>query len=153
MYKLREELLHPGFGSDTMLELIVAQLGLELSRHILGIGEEFVTGGLAPWRLRLIDEMLENDPANATSLKMAGLCNLSLRQLARAFRQSRGYSLGTFIATRRLDKAKHLLASGSAVKQAAHAAGFTSSSSFSFAFRKMTGETPREFKQGLKRRD
>jgi AraC family transcriptional regulator len=74
-----------------------------------------------------------------------------VRQLTRGFRASRGCSIGDYIASRRLDHAKQLLATGQSVKAIAYSLGFASPSSFCFAFRRATGQTPREFRNGLTR--
>jgi AraC family transcriptional regulator len=149
MVHLGNELRNPGFGGEAMVELIVAQLGLELSRFLLSFDDDLAMGGLAPWRLRMIDDYLAEDPAAATLSRLADLCNLSVRHLARAFRVSRGRSLGDYIADRRIDRARRMLAGGKSVKEAAFAAGFTAPTNFAAAFRRSTGETPREFQQRI----
>jgi AraC family transcriptional regulator len=110
-----------------------------------------VTGGLAAWRLRLIDERLREIRAAPTLEELAKLCNLSVRQLTRGFRASRGRSIGEHVAQCRIENAKRLLATDESVKAIAYSLGFSSPSSFSFAFRRATGETPREFRQRLVR--
>ena len=147
MVRLGNELRNPGFGGDAMVELMVAQLGLELSRFLLSFDDEVAVGGLPPWRLHLIDDRLAEDPGSATLAGLADLCNLSVRHLARAFRVTRGHSLGDYIADQRLSLARGMLASGKSVKETAYAAGFTAPTNFAAAFRRSTGETPREFRQ------
>src|SRR5262245_25999271 len=58
LLRLTEELRHPGFASQMLVELVALQLAIELGRYCTAIAEGSVTGGLAPWRLRLIDERL-----------------------------------------------------------------------------------------------
>lgn len=149
LLRLAEELRSPGFASETMVELITAQVVLELSRYCVTIKERGATGGLAPWRLRLIDERLRETCKPATLTELAALCKISVRQLTRAFRTSRGISIGDHVAQCRIDNAKRLLARDESVKAVAHSLGFASTSSFSFAFRRATGQTPREFQARL----
>jgi AraC family transcriptional regulator len=78
---------------------------------------------------------------------------LSVRQLTRGFRASRGRSIGDYVAQSRIDHAKRLLATKQSVKAISYSLGFASPSSFSFAFRRATGETPREFRQRAQRCD
>jgi AraC family transcriptional regulator len=146
LLRLAEEMRHPGFGSDVLVELIAAQLAVELGRYFDRFGEIPPAGELAPWRLRLIDERLRDIPTAPTLDELALLCGLSVRQLTRRFRASQGCSIGQYIANSRIDHATRLLASGQSIKTIAHALDFSSASGFCFAFRRATGMTPGEFR-------
>jgi AraC family transcriptional regulator len=132
-----------------LVELIAGQLAIELARYCMAIAEGPVTGGLAPWRLRLIDERMREVHKAPTLTELADLCGLSVRQLTRAFRISRGSSIRQYVALSQVEHAKRLLTSEESVKAIAHSLGFSSSSKFAFAFRRATGETPREFRQHI----
>jgi len=147
MLRLAEETREPGFASEALVELIVGQLVIELGRYCAKVTEGSACGGLSPWRLRLIEERLREVSAAPTLSELAEICNLSVRQLTRGFRASRGRSIGDHIAQCRIDNAKRLLSADQSVKAIAYSLGFASPSSFSFAFRRATGETPREFRQ------
>jgi AraC family transcriptional regulator len=71
---------------------------------------------------------------------------MSVRQLTRGFRASRGCSIGDYINQSRIDTAKRLLGGEDSVKAIARAMGFASASSFSYAFRRGAGVTPRQFR-------
>jgi AraC family transcriptional regulator len=144
LLRLAEEARNPGFASAMMVELIGAQLALEFARYCRSISERTLSGGLASWRLRLVDERLAEVSAAPTLTELAALCQLSVRQLTRGFRASRGCSIGDYVANSRVDHAK-------AVKAVAYSLGFASPSGFCFAFRRATGETPRQFQQRLLR--
>jgi AraC family transcriptional regulator len=143
--RLGEELRNPGFAGATLIEMMAGQAGIELARHLTGIQEPPTTGGLSAANLRLIDERLAQDgvPPNLTDL--AGLCGLSVRHLTRAFRASRRCSIGSYIAECRIERAKQLLASGMSVKRVAYTMGFSSPAALSTAFRRATGERPRDY--------
>jgi AraC family transcriptional regulator len=145
LLRLAHETRYPGFATETMTELIAGQLTIELGRYFRHLSDIPVSGGLAPWRLRIIDEYLREMPATPTLSELANLCKLSVRQLTRGFRTSRGCSIGDYLASNRINHAKTLLSSGQSVKEVAYALGFSSPSSFCFAFRRATGVTPREF--------
>lgn len=145
LLRLAHETRYPGFASEMLVELIASQLAIELGRYFVRLNDIPVSGGLAPWRLRLIDEFLREARATPTLSELAALCKLSVRQLTRGFRTSRGCSIGDYVANNRISHAKGLLASGQSVKEVAYALGFSSPSSFCFAFRRATGVTPREF--------
>jgi AraC family transcriptional regulator len=152
--RLKEETCAPGFASEAMAELIIGQLAIELKRYYTSLNGDDApaTGGLASWRLRLIDERLMAPGAAPALTELAQLCNLSVRQLTRAFRASRGCSIGLYIAQRRIDKAKQLLAHGQSVKAIAYSLGFASPEAFGYAFRRATGETPGMYRRLHNRR-
>jgi AraC family transcriptional regulator len=133
------------------VELIIGQIGIELARYCRTIVERPAAGGLAPWRLRLIEERFVEERDAPTLSELAGLCGVSVRQLTRGFRVSRGCSIGEYIAERRIARAKHSLLGGETIKAIAYSLGFATPSSFCYAFRKATGETPRQFTQKMTR--
>jgi AraC family transcriptional regulator len=147
LLRMAEELRNPGFASEMLVELVAAQLVIELGRYCTTIADSPASGGLAPWRLRLIDERLREVREAPTLGELAALCNLSVRQLTRGFRASRACSIGDHVAFSRLDNAKQLLTTEQSVKAIAYSLGFASPSSFCFAFRRATGETPRQYRQ------
>jgi len=147
LLRMAEELRHPGFASEALVELMVAQLAIELSRYCATVRERPGEGGLAAWRLKRIDERLRDAGEAPTLAELASLCGLSVRQLTRGFRASRGRSIGEHIASSRIDLARQMLAGEQSVKAVAYSLGFASPSSFCFAFRRATGHTPREYRQ------
>jgi AraC family transcriptional regulator len=144
--QLGREVRQPGFASDVMIEGVTLQIAATLARQLRALDSDAGRGGLAPWRLRAIDEQLAKTDKTPTLVDLAQACQLSVRQLSRAFRASRGVTLGEYVAERRLDVAKRLLAQGRSVQSVAAAVGFSSPSSFSFAFRRATAMTPNEFR-------
>src|SRR3546814_11762137 len=105
---LAQETRHPGFASKVLVELLVAQLGIELARYCERINDVQSGGGLSSWRLRLIDERLHEVRDAPTLTELAELCTLSVRQLTRGFRASRGCSIGSYVANSRIEHAKQM---------------------------------------------
>jgi AraC family transcriptional regulator len=147
VFRMGEEVRTPGLAARTLIELMVAQVAIELSRYFLAIDEDKAAGGLSPWRLKLIEERLVSDATPPSVMDLAKMCNISARHLTRAFRVSRGRSIGSYILEHRINHAKHLLASGMSIQAVANAMDFTTASNFTIAFRRATGETPREYRQ------
>ena len=146
MNKLAYEMQHPSFASNTLMELISAQLTIELGRYLTHFDEIPITGKLAVWRVRLIEERLREVQTAPTLDELAALCKLSVRQLTRGFRASFGCSIGDYIASSRVEHAKRMLAGDQSIKAIAYSLGFNSPSRFGFAFRRATGLTPGEFR-------
>jgi AraC family transcriptional regulator len=151
LLRLGDELRNPGFAGAAMIEMMAGQISIELGRYLMGIEELPRTGGLSPTHLRLIDERLAQSGAPPTLAELAGLCGLSVRHLTRAFRTSRRRSIGDYIAECRIQQAKQLLASGVSVKWIACTTGFSSPAALSTAFRRATGERPRDYLQRVGR--
>src|SRR5439155_20838423 len=86
MLRLNQELRSPGLAQVELCEVVVAQLSIELARYLVSVSEATLKGGLADWRLRLIDLRLEKPGERPTLPQLAGLCNMSVRQLTRGFR-------------------------------------------------------------------
>ncbi len=147
LFRLTEEVRYPGFASVAMFDHFGGELAIELARFYLERDEPPATGGLAGWRLRLIDERLTANPAAPSLAELAGLCSVSVRQLTRGFKVSRGCSIGDYIEQRRMERAKRRLVEGESVKTIAFAMGFASPSSFTYAFRRAVGSSPSHFRQ------
>lgn len=146
LVRLAQELRHVGLGRAELAEAISLQVPIELARYLVAIAGPAEQGGLASWRLRAIDQRLAEDGPTPTLVELAGLCRMSVRQLTRGFRTSRGCSVGDYVTRFRIESAKGRLTSDESIKTIACTMGFASSSAFSYAFRRATGATPRQFR-------
>jgi AraC family transcriptional regulator len=151
LLRMADETRNPGFAGPLLVDLLARQLAVELVRLGAHVTEREARGGLAPWQLRLIDERLAEAREAPTLPVLAGLCRLSVRQLTRGFRSSRGCSIGAYVAGSQMEHAKRLLAADEGVSAIAATLGFSSSSNFCFAFRRATGLTPGDFRRKLLR--
>ena len=149
LLRLNHELRYPTIGSREMCEAVVAEIAIELARYVLSVSEPPEKGGLASWRLRLIDARLAEPREPPTAAELAKLCKLSVRQLTRGFRVSRGCSVSDYLAQVRIETAKRRLASGESVKEVAGSLGYATQSGFTFAFRRATGITPGEYQKSF----
>ena len=151
LLRLADEVRHPGFASRALIDSLATQLQIELFRYGTALTGRRSRGGLAAWQLRRIHDRLMEACAPPTQTELAALCRLSVRQLARAFRVSRGTSLGSYVAMRQMEHARRLLAGDRSVADVAVILGFSSASNFCFAFRREMGITPGEFRRSLLR--
>lgn len=151
LLRLAQEVRHGGTGSAELAALVAGQLAIDLARHLEAIADGPVTGGLAGWRLRLIDDRLDRAGPPPTLRDLAAACGMSVRQLTRGFRVARGCTIGEHLAQVRIEQAKRALAASDSIKAIAFALGFASPSAFSHAFGRATGMTPLAFRQRLVR--
>jgi AraC family transcriptional regulator len=106
-------------------------------------------GGLASWQTRIVMQHIEEHVGEQISLgTLAKLARLSQAHFCRAFKQSFGVPPHQYHVQRRIEKAKALLAERNAsVTDVGFTLGYSHTSSFSVAFRKITGRSPREFRR------
>jgi len=81
---------------------------------------------------------------------LAQLAQLSPYHFSRAFKQSFGMPPHQYVTSRRIERAKTLLAERElSVTEIGFDVGFSETSSFTAAFRKYTGETPTNYRRSL----
>lgn len=144
--RLLQEKLNPGLASPLFIEALLITVSVDLIRRLQDVKAR-TTGqiGLAPWRMRLIEERIRSEAPLPSVAELADLCRMSRRHLARAFRNDTGATLKDRIKAAGLARAEQLLADGDApIKQIAADLGFAATSSFSSAFLRATGVRPSE---------
>jgi len=106
-------------------------------------------GGLATWQMRTATKHIEEHLGEQISLvTLARLARLSPSHFCRAFKQSFGVPPHEYHIQKRIEKAKALLAEPDAsVTDIGFALGYGHTSSFSVAFRKIVGRSPRAFRR------
>jgi AraC family transcriptional regulator len=106
-------------------------------------------GGLAGWQQRAVAKYIEEHLAHPIPLgTVAAIARLSPFHFSRAFKQSFGMPPRRYHLYRRIERAKSLLADPAvSITEVGMALGFCETSSFSTAFRKVTGVTPTGFQR------
>jgi AraC-like DNA-binding protein len=106
-------------------------------------------GGLAAWQRRIVTNFIEEHLAEPVPLAaLASLVRLSTYYFCRAFKQSFGVPPHRYHTLRRIERAKILLANpDQSITETALALGFSETSSFSAAFRHITGTTPTAYRR------
>ncbi len=108
--------------------------------------------GLDPVRLkRVLGYIEEHCLDEITVAEIADVACLSMFHFIRAFAKAMGTPPHRYISDRRIDAAKKLIAAGrSSLTEIALACQFSSSSSFTRAFRRVMGITPAEYRRALR---
>jgi AraC family transcriptional regulator len=140
-----------GKADQSYVDALIDVLAHELSRSDdePSLNSSVSRGGLASWQMRIVTQHIEEHVGEQISLvTLAKLARLSQSHLCRAFKQSFGVPPHEYHVQRRIEKAKALLAEREAsVTDVGFALGYSHTSSFSVAFRKITGRSPREFRR------
>jgi AraC family transcriptional regulator len=110
------------------------------------------SGGLAPTTLRRAIERLRSESAEDVSLAaLASEAGLSRFHFCRAFKESTGLSPHSWLRHHRLQQAQALLRDPSvSIVSIAAELGYSSQTAFAAAFRKLTGETPSDWRRRIR---
>jgi AraC family transcriptional regulator len=146
LFEIYRELQEPGFATHVVMESLANALAVALIRDFALDRHMFETrcaGGLAPWRMRRIRERVHADAPAPSLDELAKLCDMSVRHLTRAFKAEAGQTIATFVHQAMMEKACELLARGDvSIADVARKLGFSTATSFAYAFRRSTGQRP-----------
>jgi AraC family transcriptional regulator len=151
--KLKSQVENPG----TMLRQYADALGVLLTHEIVRINgdatlsEPVTGGGLACWQRKRVAAYMEEHFADDIPLAtLAELARLSPWHFSRSFKQSFGVPPHKYHASRRIERAKQLLANRElSVTNIALEVGFSETSTFSAAFHRLTGQTPSNYRRNM----
>ena len=130
------------------VESLTAALSYHLIVHHATYERRVVTGPRLPAPvLARIDAYLEAHADGPVTLEeLAGLANLSVFHFARRFKQTTGTPPYQYVLGWKIRRAQYLLRQGSApVAAISDALGFATPAHFSAAFKRVVGQSPREY--------
>lgn len=100
------------------------------------------------WLARVLERLHDDPLANLSLQELGALAGVHPAHLARRFQQAQGMSVGDYRRALRIRLACRTLAQeASSIADVAIAAGFTDQSHFARVFKRVTGETPRDFRR------
>jgi AraC family transcriptional regulator len=151
--KLKAQVENPG----PMHRQYAEALSIVLAHELVRINGDAVfrapvsRGGLACWQQKRLADYIEEHVADDIPLAaLAELARLSPYHFSRSFKQSFGMPPQRYHAHRRIERAKQLLANRElSVTAIALDVGFGDTTTFSAAFRRLTGQTPSRYRRGL----
>jgi AraC family transcriptional regulator len=113
---------------------------------------EPITGGLSPRALRRAIERLRSDiDADVSLAALASDAGLSRFHFCRAFKESTGLSPHAWLRQQRLEQATNMLRDTDAsIAAVAVQLGYASQTAFTAAFKKLTGETPSDWRRRMR---
>jgi AraC-like DNA-binding protein len=151
--KLKAQVERPERGPRHYLEALSLVMLHELLRVNSGgaAPEPIARGGLAAWQQKRVTDYIDEHLADDVPLaSLAALARLSPYHFSRAFAQSFGMPPHRYHVSRRVERAKSLLADPSvSVTEIGARMGFSGSSAFAVTFRKFAGCTPTDFRRSL----
>jgi len=100
--------------------------------------------------MRIVQAKLFIDKSYAEPINLKDITNeafFSKYHFIRTFKAIYGYSPHQYLKKVRLEKAKQFLREGQSINEACHSVGFESTNTFMSLFKKITGQTPSEFRK------
>lgn len=150
MRALQTELDNPGLMGRLYTESLGNEIAVRIVRRHAAIAgpPALARGGLAPRRLRMVQEYIEANLSNEITLTdLATLAGVSSTYFGRAFRESTGVASHQYMIRRRVQRAKELLARRELpIAEIALAVGFADQSHMTRHFRRIVGTTPWRFR-------
>jgi AraC family transcriptional regulator len=140
--RLFKELHETDKMSCLVIEGLILEILGEASRQLPPVERR------CPAWIEKVREIIHADHSESLSLsKIADLVGLHQVHVAREFRRHNNCTIGEYIRQVRVDSAcQRLTTSNSPIAEIAHAAGFVDQSHFCKTFRRLTGQTPSEFR-------
>lgn len=145
------ELMGRGNGSRLYTETLLHSLQLRLIKSYANAPPARVRErhSIAPLRLRRVLEYMEANLAEDVALAdLASAAGASPFHFSRSFTTAMGMPPYRYLLTRRIERAKALLAAGDgSMGDVARQCGFNSGAQFSRMFKRVTGTSPLRFRQ------
>ncbi|MFQ3894801.1 helix-turn-helix transcriptional regulator [Sphingobium sp. R-7] len=154
--RLGHEALNPGFASTLMVDSLSRIIAIEIVRHFdaspLGARVRTREGKLSQTDLARIVEYIESCENHCPSIAdIATVCDISPAHLRRSFKKTTGNTVHQYVERARLRKAQNLLITTDLpLKIISHRLGFANSSTFSSTFRRISRETPSDYRHRLR---
>jgi AraC family transcriptional regulator len=150
MLAVNDELTADAAGDRLVAESLANVLAVHLIRSASAPRSPALrtAGALAPRKLHAVVEYVEEHLAGLTLAQMAAAAHLSVYHFARQFKAATGLPPHQYVLTRRIERAKQLLQTGSdfSLAEVAASAGFSDQSQFSHHFKRLVGVTPGQFR-------
>jgi AraC-like DNA-binding protein len=118
-------------------------LGAEIFQNQQSSGQSMARDSIQ----RVKDYIGGNLGGDVSLSKLASVAHFNPKYLSKLFGEQEGVNLSDYIADKRLDLAKALLAEGKKMQEIAGAVGFLSASYFTRFFKKATNMTPNQYRE------
>lgn len=133
------------FASELYQEVLFLEFMIELNRAALCDNISYISNtGSNKTILSLIEYLNTHLTEDINIDLLAGQFYLSRYYLMHTFKEETGYTIGNYLATKRLLLAKEMIAAGKPITEVCYACGYKNYSTFSRAYKKNFGKSPRE---------
>ncbi|MCZ4343005.1 helix-turn-helix transcriptional regulator [Sphingomonadaceae bacterium G21617-S1] len=143
--RIGDEMNRPGFAHSRLIGAYLEAALIELARDVRPAQEDHAgQDRLSKAQLAVVEELVRKDAVGKYCVhRIANELGMSPSGLRRKFAATLGQPIGKYLLECRMTKAQALLAANKSVKAVAFEAGYSSTSAFTLAFRRVIGVTPK----------
>lgn len=143
--KLEASLTDKDFANELYHEVLFLEFMIELNRATLCDAISYISNTSANKTILSVIEYLNTHLTEDICIdSLAEQFFLSRYYLMHSFKEETGYTIGNYLATKRLILAKEMIAAGKPITEVCYSCGYKNYSTFSRAYKKNFGEAPRD---------
>lgn len=138
------------FANKLYHRILFLEFMIQLNRAALHNHIEFIGDSTSNEKiLAVLDYLNEHLTEDISIDELSSHFFLSRYYLMHTFKEQTGYTIGSYLSTKRLFLARDLIAKGTPITDVCYACGFRNYSTFSRAYKKSFGESPRDYRQNF----
>jgi AraC-like DNA-binding protein len=138
------------YAAELNRQLLFLEFMLQLNRAAINNRVEYIQNCASDSKIVAVLDYLDKHITDDVSIDdLSGRFYLSRYYLMHSFKEQTGYTIGGYLSSKRLILAQSLIRQGAPVTEVCYAAGFKNYSTFSRAYKKNFGVSPREYRQSL----
>lgn len=138
------------YASELYHRILFLEFMIQLNRAALHNHIEFIGDSASNEKiLSILSYLNEHLTEDITIEDLSARFFLSRYYLMHTFKEQTGYTVGSYLTTKRLLLAKELIVAGAPITEVCYSCGFKNYSTFSRAYKKSFGESPRDYRQSL----
>lgn len=151
-HTLDPKIHHEAYASQLYGNLLFLEFMIHLNRAAIGEKITYINTSACNQKVvSMIDFINENLSEDISIDFLASRFYMSKYHMMRLFKEETGYSIGQYVNHKRLLQAKAYIQAGMGITQACYACGFKEHSTFSRAYKKLFGESPRQMRKKIER--
>lgn len=148
MRELDRSLGDEDYANELYHRVLFLEFMIQLNRAALHNHIEFIDDSTSNEKILSILSYLNDHLTEDISIDdLSSRFFLSRYYLMHTFKEQTGYTIGSYLSTKRLILARELIANGTPITDVCYACGFRNYSTFSRAYKKSFGESPRDYRQ------
>jgi AraC-like DNA-binding protein len=145
MQRLVQSFSSDEYANELYHHVLFIEFMIQLNRAALRDGIEYIPTSSSNGKiLTILNYLNENLAEDITIESLTEKFCISRYYLMHTFKEETGYSVGSYLSTKRLLLARDLITEGVPLTTACYECGFKNYSTFSRAYHKLFGHTPRE---------
>lgn len=144
--RLEKSFIEKDYADELNKQILFLEFLIQLNRAVLHNRLTYLSISACNSKIQdIINYINQNLTSDLSIDSLASQFYISKYYLMHTFHSESGYSIGSYISTKRLLLARDLIANGSSVTDSCYQCGYQNYSTFSRAFRKQFGASPRDY--------